>query len=259
MTILASSLVTNRYDKGDYPGYATGTRTGTRNPSVFAVILGFAPTHVRVCNLSNGVEANHAVDSNLAITAYTGGTITSGTVDLGTTGSIAPYKVATTPVPVATINLGTSGTIVGGTLIGGTYTGGTVTGGTITGGTAIAGGTSGATYVGCTLTGGILTGFQLFAQVQGGTAGCIITNGVLTNCNAIGATFTGCTYTQGSVLIQGSGTVISSNANSLLTDVTGARTYVPAGITVNGSSFIVDPSIANLETADCDLIWEAWC
>ena len=52
-----------------------------------------------------------------------------------------------------------------------------------------------------------------------------------------------------------------NNAKSLITVAAGTITYAAAGISINtsGLGFTVDVSVANLETADCDLYWEAWC
>ena len=51
-----------------------------------------------------------------------------------------------------------------------------------------------------------------------------------------------------------------ANAKSLLTLAAGTRTYAAAGIalTSNGRGFTVTVATANLETANCDLCWEAW-
>lgn len=45
--------------------FAWGTRTGTRTAEDFAITLGFQPTHIRVVNLTDRIEALHVVDSNL--------------------------------------------------------------------------------------------------------------------------------------------------------------------------------------------------
>ena len=52
----------------------------------------------------------------------------------------------------------------------------------------------------------------------------------------------------------------TGNDKSLLSIATGVRTYVAAGISVGANlrSFTVDVSIANLETANADVYWEAW-
>lgn len=44
---------------------AWGTRTGTRTAANFTITLGFAPKRIRVINLTDGVVAEHFVDSNL--------------------------------------------------------------------------------------------------------------------------------------------------------------------------------------------------
>lgn len=51
-----------------------------------------------------------------------------------------------------------------------------------------------------------------------------------------------------------------ANAKSLVTVAAGTRTYAAAGIslTADGLGFIVDVSVANLETDDDDCFFEAW-
>lgn len=49
----------------DPPAVAMGSRTGTRTAGNFTVTLGFAPKYVRVINLTDRVEAEYFVDSNL--------------------------------------------------------------------------------------------------------------------------------------------------------------------------------------------------
>ena len=45
--------------------YAYGTRTGTRTAADFTITLGFTPTHIRVVNLTDRVEALHVVRAEL--------------------------------------------------------------------------------------------------------------------------------------------------------------------------------------------------
>lgn len=60
------ALVSNKVDPIiEGRRYAWGTRTGTRTAANFAVELGFQPTHIRVVNLTDRVEALHRVDPNL--------------------------------------------------------------------------------------------------------------------------------------------------------------------------------------------------
>jgi hypothetical protein len=51
-----------------------------------------------------------------------------------------------------------------------------------------------------------------------------------------------------------------ANVKSLLTVAAGTRTYADAGISLTSDArgFAVDVSVANLESDDCDLVWEAW-
>ena len=48
------------------------------------------------------------------------------------------------------------------------------------------------------------------------------------------------------------------NTKSFRCLAAGSRSYVDCGIRVNGRTFTVDGSAVSLETADCDLFWEAW-
>jgi len=50
---------------GDVPRVQMGSRTGTRTAADFTITLGFAPKYVRVVNLTDRVEAEYWVDSNL--------------------------------------------------------------------------------------------------------------------------------------------------------------------------------------------------
>ncbi len=45
--------------------YAHGSRTGVRTAANFTITLGFLPTHIRVTNLTDRVEALQVVDANL--------------------------------------------------------------------------------------------------------------------------------------------------------------------------------------------------
>lgn len=49
----------------DSPKVAMGSRTGTRTAADFTITLGFAPKYIRVVNLTDRVEAEYWVDSNL--------------------------------------------------------------------------------------------------------------------------------------------------------------------------------------------------
>ena len=51
-----------------------------------------------------------------------------------------------------------------------------------------------------------------------------------------------------------------ANAKSLVTVAAGTRTYAAAGLslTTDGMGFIVDVSVASLETDDDDTFWECW-
>lgn len=48
---------------------AMGSRTGTRTAADFTITLGFAPKYIRVINLTDRVEAEYFVDSNLDSTS----------------------------------------------------------------------------------------------------------------------------------------------------------------------------------------------
>ena len=49
--------------------YASGSRTGVRVAADFVVALGFAPTHIRVTNLTSRAVALHTVNSDLDASA----------------------------------------------------------------------------------------------------------------------------------------------------------------------------------------------
>ena len=48
---------------------AMGSRTGTRTAADFTITTGFAPKYIRVINLTDRVEAEYFVDSNLDATS----------------------------------------------------------------------------------------------------------------------------------------------------------------------------------------------
>jgi hypothetical protein len=62
MALTSNVLLAARTDP---PAIAMGSRTGTRTAGDFTVTLGFAPKYVRVINLTDRVEAEYFVDSNL--------------------------------------------------------------------------------------------------------------------------------------------------------------------------------------------------
>lgn len=45
--------------------FASGTRTGVRAAADFTIALGFTPKMIRVVNLTDRIEAEHVVDSDL--------------------------------------------------------------------------------------------------------------------------------------------------------------------------------------------------
>jgi hypothetical protein len=51
------------------PNVAMGSRTGTRTAANFTITTGFAPKYVRVVNLTDRVEIEYFVDSNLDATS----------------------------------------------------------------------------------------------------------------------------------------------------------------------------------------------
>ena len=61
---LVSNVITNTDIR-----YATGSRTGTRTAANFTVQVGFQPKKVRVINLTDRVEAEYFLDSNLDATS----------------------------------------------------------------------------------------------------------------------------------------------------------------------------------------------
>lgn len=61
---------------------AMGSRTGTRTAADFTITLGFAPKYIRVINLTDRIEAEYFVDSNLDATSgnvYALKTVANGT------------------------------------------------------------------------------------------------------------------------------------------------------------------------------------
>lgn len=74
---------------------AMGSRTGTRTAADFTITLGFEPKYIRVVNLTDRVEAEYFVDSNLDATS--GNVYALKTVAAGTrTYEDAGYSVVTT-------------------------------------------------------------------------------------------------------------------------------------------------------------------
>ena len=59
--------------------YASGSRTGIRTAADFTIALGFAPTHVRVVNLTDSIEALQIVNSDLD-----GGSNAKGIIQIAT-------------------------------------------------------------------------------------------------------------------------------------------------------------------------------
>jgi len=55
--------------KSEPPRFACGSRTGTRTAADFIITLGFAPKKIRVVNLTDRVEAEYWVDSDLDATS----------------------------------------------------------------------------------------------------------------------------------------------------------------------------------------------
>ena len=62
------ALVSSDIIRGD-TRFACGARTGTRTAADFTISVGFAPKKVRVVNLTDKVQAEYWVDSNLDSTS----------------------------------------------------------------------------------------------------------------------------------------------------------------------------------------------
>ena len=61
--------------------HASGSRTGVRAAADFTIALGFAPTHIKVTNLSDRVMAEQVIDANLGTSNAEGKlTVAAGTV-----------------------------------------------------------------------------------------------------------------------------------------------------------------------------------
>ena len=75
------ALVSNVIENTDLR-YAMGTRTGTRSAADFTIQVGFQPKKVRVVNLTDRIEAEYWLDSNLDSTSgnvYALKTVAAGT------------------------------------------------------------------------------------------------------------------------------------------------------------------------------------
>ena len=90
--------------------HASGSRTGVRAAADFTIALGFAPTHIRVVNLTDRIDALQIVNSDLDGSSNAKGllSIATGVVTYAATGIALTDDGKGFTVTVATVGLETA-------------------------------------------------------------------------------------------------------------------------------------------------------
>jgi len=103
-----ASKTTNPIQEG--VRYLSGSRTGTRTAADFTITLGFTPTHIRVTNLTDRIEALQIVNSVLDSGSNVKGLlqIADGTTTYVDTGITLDDSEKSFTVDVSTVDLETA-------------------------------------------------------------------------------------------------------------------------------------------------------
>jgi len=85
--------------------YASGTLTGTEAAADFTIALGFTPRVIRVCNLTDRIQAEHIVDAVLdgGSNAKSTLTVAAGTRTYAAAGISTSNRSFTVDISIATL------------------------------------------------------------------------------------------------------------------------------------------------------------